>query len=537
MRSGLRVRLTLWNLGIVAAAASLFGVALVVENRRQVLDRLDRDLLARAQFSAESPLPPDPAFGFSPPGEPGPEPQGGGQGPGFGFGPGRGGPGGGGPGGRGPGGRGANGEGGQGRGFGRGRGGGGRGLGPPGWLGPDDPFATYRRAQFISPDGKVLRPAEDGSPFDADAVPRAMKGARVFSTVQANSERIRVLSLPWRPGGGTPEGVIQVARELREVEAFERTLGLTFLWLLPIVLVVAGGGALFLTNRALRPVSEVTQAAGQIQAVDLSARLPVTGDDELAELQRTFNDMIGRLEGAFGELRFANTGLEKAIGNQRRFTADASHELRTPLTRLLMATSAALEQPDDSEAMRKALQTAEAAGVSMSHLVQQLLILSRADADELGLEFAPLDLRVVASDALEEIPDAGRVRVDLPEEEIRVMGDDAHLRRVVVNLLENALRYTPADSEVVLRVGIAHGMAFAEVDDHGPGIAPEHLPRLGERFFRVEASRARKDGGCGLGLAIVKSILDLHHGRLEIESELGKGSRFAAVLPLASNGL
>lgn len=386
----------------------------------------------------------------------------------------------------------------------------------------DDPFWRFRRAIFVDETGRVVRPTDLAGPFDPVGLVAAQRGARSYSIVRENGERVRVLSVPW---AGRPGGVVQVAREMREVDGVVRSLLLTFLWLFPVVLVVSGGGALFLTNRALRPVADVAQAAAGIQASDLSRRLEVRGDDELADLQRTFNAMIARLETSFGDL-------ERAVENQRRFTADASHELRTPLTRLRLATSAAMERPDDPEVLRQALRTAEAAGQAMSRLVQQLLTLSRADAGQLGLERVPLDLRLVVAEALDATPGGESVDVHLPEADVWVEGDADHLRRVVVNLLENALRASPEAGTVSVRIETVGVEARIAVSDRGPGIDPAHLPHLGERFYRVDTARSRADGGGGLGLAICRSILAAHGGRLEIQSVFGEGATFFAVLPI-----
>jgi len=502
MKGGLRLRLTLWNLLVVAGAALLLGVGLVVENQRRAYERVDRDLWERARAAIQGPVPGnEPRFdGFrrGPGGPPGGEPPmpfgqefGGGPGPGLGgrgFGRGPGGPGTGGPGVGGPGPRG------QGPG------------GPPN--GPDDPFFRLRRAQYISQSGAVIRPAEDKEPYDVEGVRLGLKDGKAERTIDYEGSKVRVLTLR-RPDGG----VVQVARELRDVEQFESSLAQTFLWTLPVVLLAGAFGALFLANRALKPVSRLAKTAELISAQDLSQRLPVEGNDEFSELGGTVNRMIGRLESSFHEL-------EGVVENQRRFTADASHELRTPLTRLQLAASAALER-DDPAAMREALEVADRAAAEMSQLVQQLLTLSRADAGALKLTVTDLDLREPIVMALDDLPEASRIVVDIGDAPCMVRGDAGAMRRIAVNLLRNAITYAPEPAQIRLKVS---GSALV-VSDSGPGIAPADMARLGERFYRVDAARTAGVGN-GLGLAIVNALAEAQGASLKIQSEVGKGSEF-----------
>jgi signal transduction histidine kinase len=319
--------------------------------------------------------------------------------------------------------------------------------------------------------------------------------------------------------------VVLVARHRRDYDLLAATQVRILFLLLPVALIAAGAGALFLTNRALRPISAVTKAAATIGAEDLSRRLPVQGEDELDQLASTFNDMIARLEGSF-------TDLQEAYDNQRRFTADASHELRTPLTRLQITTSAALNETDP-EKLLNAVHIAHSSTEAMSRLVHQLLTLSRADAGNLGLQLTPSDLRVAAAEAVDSLHHAGRsIETVLDDQPVVANADGDQLRRVIVNLIENALRYTGASGLLIVRVGKAETRAFLEVEDNGEGIPPEHLPRVFERFYRADSARAREDGGCGLGLSISKSIVEAHGGQIQILSEQGKGTKVQIFLPL-----
>ena len=511
MLKTLRAKLTLWNLVVLSATLALFGVFLNIANQQRLGAQIRRQLRDQARPIEFGPPGPRPGQARGPGGPA----QGDGQSPG--------------PndhapnGERPPGGPGGN------QFVGHGLGGppqGENGQPPPGSPPPSagDPFAFIHRPELFDTNFQLTAP-QDAQPFDSALLPMAKEGQEVYGETNFGGERIWVYAAPMIRQGKIV-GEVEVARELRDYEALWQGQTVTLLILLPIALFVAGAGALFLTNRALKPVDQVTRTAAQIGAEDLGRRLPVHGQDELAHLASTFNEMIARLEVSFQELK-------EAYEHQRRFTADASHELRTPLTRLKLATGGALSS-DDPAVLQESLRTADQAADAMSRIVQQLLILSRADAGQLALQKTPLDLRVVvaeAADAAEHPPAGGgpRVLTELPGSPVRVLGEEDHLKRAVMNLVQNALRHSA--EPVKVRVGTEGGAALVVVEDKGEGIAPEHLPHLGERFYRVDAARSRTEGGFGLGLSICKSIAEAHGGSLRIESTLGIGTRATIRLP------
>jgi two-component system sensor histidine kinase BaeS len=184
--------------------------------------------------------------------------------------------------------------------------------------------------------------------------------------------------------------------------------------------------------------------------------------------------------------------------------------------------------------MRRALATADRAAEAMTNLVGQLLTLARADAGQLVVDRSAVDLRVIVAEGLDEIVGDRRVETCFAPTEVIVSADPEQLRRVVVNLVGNALRHSPATGSVTVKTGIENGEALLSVADTGEGIAPEHLPHLGERFYRVDAARNRKDGGAGLGLAICKNIVHAHGGRLTFASQVGVGTTVSVALPLFS---
>lgn len=400
----------------------------------------------------------------------------------------------------------------------------------------------FRRPLFFNLAGKPTQFHPDDLPWDPATFASAVRGERVYSTVTVDGERVRVVSGPLR-WNGKVVGVAQFAHPLGEQERLADSQTQTLFLLVPFAVVVAGLGGLMLTNRALRPLREATQAAAEIGAHDLSRRLKVTGKDEFADLARTFNGMIARLEEAFRSLGSAHRKLEDAYGKleaayreQQRFTGDASHELRTPLTRIKGSTSLALCGPHDADSYREALEVADQAADVMSRIVQDLLLLARADADQLVVRHEPVSVEVLLSRAICTFDEGAgpQISLELPPDPLEVSGDADHLTRVFVNLLENARRHTPPEGRITVSASRDQEHVRITVADTGEGIPPEHLPRVAERFYRVDTVRTGGQGGTGLGLSICQSILHAHRGTMTITSEVGKGTTVAVRLPAAS---
>jgi signal transduction histidine kinase len=289
--------------------------------------------------------------------------------------------------------------------------------------------------------------------------------------------------------------------------------------LLAVLLAALVGYAL--ARRALRPVDQVTQAALHItQAEDLGRRLPApVVQDEVGRLSATFNEMLGRLDDLFRA--------------QQHLVADVSHELRTPLAtiqgNLDLLRRGALE---DADARREAIGSIEAEVNAMSRLVADLLLLAQADAG-LKLELQPVELDTLLLEAYRHAQShAQGVKVRLgDEDQALVMGDADRLRQLLRNLVDNALKYTPA-GEVTLSLLCEAGWVRVSVADTGIGIAPEDIPHIFERFYRSDKARTRGRGGAGLGLSIAKWIAEAHNGRIAVESQAGSGSVFTVWLPL-----
>jgi heavy metal sensor kinase len=294
-------------------------------------------------------------------------------------------------------------------------------------------------------------------------------------------------------------------------------------WAIPAALLVAGGLGYVLARRALAPVDRLRAMTEEVTADRLDRRLPVANPhDELGRLALTINAMIGRLEQSFSEVR--------------RFTADASHELRTPLAVLRTEAELALARSDGRAEQQQLLGSILEECERLTKLTDQLLTLSREDAGVAKANREPVDLSSLVrdvADTLSPLAEAGQIRLEVRAEHPAIVrGDAARLRRVFVNLLDNALKYTPHGGAVNVELSVASGCATVDVRDTGAGIPPEHLPHVFERFYRVDKARAREQGGTGLGLSIARSIVTAHGGRIELASTPRAGTVCTVTLPL-----
>jgi heavy metal sensor kinase len=297
----------------------------------------------------------------------------------------------------------------------------------------------------------------------------------------------------------------------------------TALLIIPCGIVAAALGGFWISRRALAPVDQIASTARAITARQLGRRLevPATGD-ELQRLSETLNDMLARLEAAFAETN--------------RFTADASHELRTPVSLIRTTAEVALRRPRSAEEYRQALEGILQESERTSGLVQDLLTLTRADAGADDWSASRVDVRALISGLREKLLAlcAGRglaLHLDVPGRPAFVEGEQEALGRLIVILVDNAAKYTPAPGEVRLTLRTVDGAAEIEVADTGIGIGAEDLPRVFDRFYRADKARSRDSGGAGLGLSIARWIVDRHKGAITIDSEAGKGCRVRVRLP------
>ncbi|MBI1914445.1 MAG: HAMP domain-containing protein [Planctomycetes bacterium] len=277
-------------------------------------------------------------------------------------------------------------------------------------------------------------------------------------------------------------------------------------------------------HRVLVPMEQLRRATEEVTADRLDRRLPVANPgDELGRMARTINEMIGRLEKSFAEVR--------------RFTADASHELRTPLTAIRTEAEVALGRPSLPPEQQHLLGSILEECERLTRLTDQLLALSREDAGVVPVSREELDLASLVEGVVETmrpLAEAKGLRLRTAVSGgVRVRADGARLRQVFYNLLDNAIKYTPEGGDIEARVEGREGEAVATIRDTGVGIPAEHLPRVFDRFYRVDRARSREQGGTGLGLSITRSIVHAHGGRVELDSAPGRGTTCTVTLPLA----
>jgi heavy metal sensor kinase len=293
---------------------------------------------------------------------------------------------------------------------------------------------------------------------------------------------------------------------------------------IPVFLFGAVAGGLVLVRKSLQPLRAITEQAERISSANISERLPVaqTGD-EVERLSLSLNKMIERLE--------------ESIQHISRFSADVSHELRTPLTILRgELETMAHDRSRDSESLEMIGNSLEEID-RLARIVDQLLVISRLDVGQAGIEREPVNLGRLAettADQMRLLTDEKGIAVKFSvEPNVVVSGDRLRLKQIVVNLLDNAIKYVPEDGNIELIVRAEAGRAILAVSDNGIGISPAELPYIFDRFYRTDKARTRATGGAGLGLSIVKAIAIAHDGKVSVTSSEGKGTTVGVDLPLA----
>jgi heavy metal sensor kinase len=360
-------------------------------------------------------------------------------------------------------------------------------------------------------------------------ISQAIAGTGSFTTVEtAEGERLRLLAVPvdlGPPSGPTPSlppALLVIGRSTRQIDQASAGLLRTLVIAVPLALALAAGGGIFLSRRALKPVDKIAQTAQEIEENDLSQRINVNTKDELGRLAATLNAMIARLE--------------KAFQRQKQFTSDASHELRAPLAVIEAESSLTLQKERPPSDYRQSLETISQEAKQMSYLIEQLLNLARADAGKEQWNFTKVNLgKLIAnlSGDVEVLCQEKGLSFQLGQpQDLLVEGDEARLRELFMNILDNAIRYTPAPGTVSVSLRREGQMAVVAVKDTGVGIPAEDMPFIFERFYRVDKSRSRADGGIGLGLAICQHIAEAHEGKIGVESQVRVGSTFSVWLPL-----
>jgi heavy metal sensor kinase len=388
---------------------------------------------------------------------------------------------------------------------------------PPG----GDPFVRLSEGQRI-----LYQSGDMRGPFVSTSKIPLPSNQEWFNTFHretvASGHRVVLYTLPYRAANGSVI-IVETGATIESIRHVLRSLLRILFLATPIILVVAAVGGYFLMSRPLRPVVVLTEQAERIGRKELGERLPVipTGD-ELERLSLALNRMIERLE--------------EALAHNHRFSADASHELRTPLTIIRGELESLIQIRSLPATVMEGIGSALEESNRMAKIVHSLMTISRLDCGGEQIELAPVDLIDIVSVTLDHMGLlAEEKRISLrfrPGPSTYVTGDSMRLKQIVVNLVDNAIKYTPDGGDVSVSVTAEEKKAVLTVTDTGIGIPAASLPLVFDRFYRADQARSRESGGIGLGLSIVKAICSVHGGTAFVESTEGRGTTFRIELPL-----
>ncbi|MGH9418289.1 MAG: HAMP domain-containing sensor histidine kinase [Terriglobales bacterium] len=393
----------------------------------------------------------------------------------------------------------------------------------------------FNVSQILNTEGLPVKSSPELTAFGYSVEPKQLRGLvamqppPTFSTQGARQdEEVRfVNTILIGPGGN--RYLMQIGTRLKPINDAQDTFLWVMLMLLPVTVALSAGMGSVMAKRTLKPVTDMTHAAQTISASNLSQRLPTRGrPDELDELAETFNAMIARLQQSFAKMN--------------EFAANVSHELRTPLQAMQGETELALIARAPLGECRRVLESNLEEIDRLNRMIRNLLVLAQADAGEVRPRLEAMDLNELVRDLVEQM----RVVAQMRGVELRVAtagpvplrADSLRMRQMVLNLIDNAVKYTPAGGAIEVRVereaGAGSARARVQVRDTGVGIAAEDLPFIFDRFYRADKSRTRSgEEGCGLGLPIVRWVAETHGGSVEVASTPGQGSSFVVHLPLA----
>ncbi len=382
--------------------------------------------------------------------------------------------------------------------------------------------------QIFSPSGTItirspnIRQHE--VPLSRTALQATFNGQTILESAKyPNEPPLRLISVPIIHRGNLLY-IVQVGTSMESIEDTLRRFLILLTVAMPIALAVSLAAGWFLAGRALRPVDAITLAAQRIAAGDLSQRLTMpAAPDEIGRLAGTFNNMIGRLDASFRQIR--------------QFTSDASHELRTPLTVMKGETELVLRRPRALEDYQSVLESNLEEIDRMTRIVEELLFLSRADMGEVKMESMPVALKALVEDIHRQATVLGQDRnIEVVLGTVMpalVEGDELRLRELLLNLVENAIKYSYPGGKVEIGLVTEGHEAVLSVSDRGIGISPADQTKIFDRFFRTDGARAHTKKGTGLGLAICAWIAEAHKGRINVRSGVDHGSTFTVFLPLA----
>ena len=378
---------------------------------------------------------------------------------------------------------------------------------------------------FQLPSGVLLVQSQElellGAQLSPDAV-RSLARAQEFSDMQLENERLRfhndVISKD-----NANSYLVRVGIPLTPADDAQRGFLRSLLFLMPVGVLLAAVAGWEMSRRALRPMKSLATAARQIDIEQLQERLPTRGaGDEVDEVAQAFNETLARLE--------------NSVGQMKQFTASISHELRTPLTTLRGEAEIALLEARSVDEYKLVLASQLEEFDKLSHMINQLLVLANAEAGEIEWTDQSVDLSDMIVSLVEQLEPVASVKgitmTTTAEPHVHVCGDASWIERVVLNLLDNAIKFTPDGGNVTVRMAAKGAEAALSVQDNGIGIPAEALPHIFERFYRAEPSRSKQIEGVGLGLALAQWIVEKHGGRITVESQPGQGSCFTVYLPL-----
>ncbi len=400
---------------------------------------------------------------------------------------------------------------------------------------PDDrqeAYSVHVATRFYEvyelPSGRLVVQSEELELLGVRPMPedvRALAAKPGLSDLQFPSQRLRFDSSIVPTADGSTSYLVRVGIPLDPADDARREFLHVLLLLVPVGIAVAAIAGWQMARRALRPMTNLAIAARNIDVQQLSKRLPVRGTgDEVDDVAIAFNGTLGRLE--------------NSVEQMKQFTASISHELRTPLTALRGEAEVALLEARSAEEYKRVLASQLEEFNKLTQMVNQLLVLARAEAGEIQWADQSVDLSALTlslTEQMEPVATAKKIRLDSHVQSgVVVHGDSNWIERAILNLLDNAIKFTGEGGQVDVTLSVEDGDAVLRVRDTGTGIPADALPHVFDRFFRAEPSRSKSVEGVGLGLALAKWIVEKHRGYIQAQSQMGKGSVFTMRIPLTS---
>lgn len=398
--------------------------------------------------------------------------------------------------------------------------------------------------QVLDGSGNIGRKSENLKniqlPISLYALRNATKGIITYETNHAiGNTPLRIITFPIIENNHVTK-IVQIASSLEEVEEALNTLFIILIITVPLALLVASFGGQLLAHKALKPVDHITQTARMITSKNLNQRItPLKVKDEISRLIDTFNEMISRLDQSFQQIK--------------QFSSDASHELKTPLTILKGEAEVALRKERTPLEYQQVLKSNLEEINRMSQIIDDLLLLSKADMGEIRLNKEEINVTEILNEVVNQLSWLANSKglqliTSNHKSNMNIFGDALRIRELFINLIENGIKYTEEGGSVHVTLSKElepspknqtneveeekSGYIRITVSDTGIGIAPEDQEKIFNRFYRVDKARSREQGGSGLGLSICKWIVEAHHGEIKVESQLGKGSSFIVKLPI-----